>query len=760
MRNRPVFSFLHVGTLLVLTALFGLVFAPAAAHGAEKAKGSSKPAAKADAKPAAKPAKSAKSKKQEEAPSDRMPWQLRDRYTYANGQLLLDFCKDDGEWRIRVKPADESKVEQEVLVKDVGFAIELADGRILKSDEIYKQKTTLDRDKYTSDIVGNGTRYTVHFGALDGLAVSHQLSSFDNWPFVNLTVMLRNDTAAPITVNRVITASLGAGGVMGLGPETKARPRYIQVRGGYPLFSKNELPIEMMFQDPKTGYEFSMGVVPSGLAETGIDLQSTGGVWQGRIASEYKPGHVIKPGETFEADTLWVSFGAVPFQSDTQFSWLLRNMKWPAKPETTPRAWVTVPDTEDLAALVNEAKSAQSYGVFHALIPGNWESKPGSMEGGAPRYPKDIARAAKELRNAGCTPGITVDPLAVQGNVGQTAKSADGQTWANPADGGTASALQKRMQKLIDMGFGFIVVERTHIPDEVLAGFGISRAEAEWRAVGAASAAAAAAGGKACVFPASETKVKAERDAWLEAAASVARMAEFGSGVGPVTLEAKGLNAIDEELATAMWLWQGPVEIVGAPGASARATLGNVLHGDPLRARPMDLLSHSPLLWQMRMDASGIGYVGTNVIAFKGAPAWNIKDAEPGDAIPTFAWSPDGDKVTAPKDGAVPGVTTMTVTGLCPELKRPTFMGVSQGFGFGLDKLKSLAWDEQKGVLRVEVNETLDAKTRGYVALTPGWKVKTVKVGKDRVKPSAMDDKWLVFPMTAGACEIEFEKSK
>ncbi len=767
MLKRFVFSHLSFGTLLALTALLGLVLAPVTAQGAEKAKGSAKPAvkadvkpAKADAKPAAKPAKSSKAKKTEEAPSDRMPWQLRDRYTFANGPLMLDFCKDDGEWRIRVKPADESKVEQEVLVKDVGFAIELADGRILKSDEIYRQKTTLDRDKYTSDIVGNGTRYTVHYGVLDGLAVSHQLSSFENWPFVTFTILLRNDTAAPITVNRVITASLGAGGVMGLGPETKVRSRYLQVRGGYPLFSKNELPVEMTFQDPKTGYELSMGVVPSGLAETGIDLQSAGGVWQGRIASEYKPGHVIKPGETFEADTVWVSFGALPFQSDTQFSWLMRNMKWPAKPETSPRAWVTVPDTEDLGALVNEAKSAQSYGVFHALIPGNWESKPGSMEGGTPRYPKDIAKAAKELRNAGCTPGITVDPLAVQGNVGQTAKSADGQTWANPADSGTASALQKRMQKLIDTGFGFIVVERTHIPDEVLAGFGISRAEAEWRAVGVASAAVAAAGGKACVFPASETKVKAERDAWLEAAASVARTAEFGTGIGPVTLEAKGLNAIDDELATAMRLWQGPVEIVGAPGASARTALGNVLHGDPLRARPMDILDHSPLLWQMRMDAPGIGYVGTNVVAFKGAPAWNIKDAEPGDAIATFAWSPNGDSVTVPKDGAAPAATAMTVTGLCPELTRPTFMGVSQGFGFGLDKLKTLAWDEQKGVLRGEVNDTLGPKTLGYVAVTPGWKAKNVKVGNARVKPSAMDEKWLVFPMTAGAFEVEFEKSK
>jgi hypothetical protein len=87
-------------------------------------------------------------------------------------------------------------------------------------------------------------------------------------------------------------------------------------------------------------------------------------------------------------------------------------------------------------------------------------------------------------------------------------------------------------------------------------------------------------------------------------------------------------------------------------------------------------------------------------------------------------------------------------------------MGVSQGFGFGLDKLKHLAWDEQKGVLRGDISDTLDAKTRGYVAVTPGWKVKTVKIGSARVKPSAADDKWLVFPMTAGAFDIEFEKTK
>ena len=757
MTKHHALSALRPAALFALALLFGLAAAPFPAHGAEKAKAAAKPAAKS-AKPAAKPAaKSSKAKKQEEPVSDRLPWSMRDRYTFTSGPLQLDFAKDDGEWRVRVK--SEGQTADKIVVKDVGFAIELAGGRVLKHDEIYKMQTTMEREKYTGDVVGGGTRYTVQYGAVDGLVVSHRLSTFESWPFVTFTVLMRNDSAAPVTVNRVVTASFNAGGIMGLGPETKTRSRFLQVRGGYPLFCAGALPIEMMFQDPATGHELSFGVVPTGLAEAGVDLQSSGGAWQGRIASDYKPGHVVKPGETFEADTIWVSYGAVPFQSDTQFSWLLRNMKWPAKPETTPRAWVTVPDTESLAALVSEAASAQSYGVLHALVPSGWESKPGSLEGGAPRWPRDIGRAAKELRGAGCTPGITVDPLAVQGSVGQTAKSADGQTWANPADPATAAALLKRVQKLIDEGFGFIVVERSHIPDEVLAGFGMSRVEAEWRAVGVVSAAAAS-GGKVCVFPASETKVKPERDAWLEAAAAVARTAEFGTGVGPVTLEAKGLGAIDNDLATAIRLWQGPIEILGTPGTAARATLGDVLHRDPLRARPMDILSRSPLLWQMRMDAPGLGYVGTNVIAFNGAPAWNIKDAEPGEAIPTFAWAPDGDKVTVPKDGMAPASTRMTVMGLCPELTRPTFMGVSEGFGFGLDKLKSLSWDDQKSVLRVEMTETLGAKTRGYVALTPGWKAKNVKVGGERVKPTAMDEKWLVFPMNSGSLEIEFEKAK
>jgi len=773
MCKRSALSFFSFGMLLGFAALLGLVLTPATAYGADKAK-AAKPAAKAAPKPAkaeakpakeeskasaktepkaaAKGAKSAKSKKQEEAPSDRMPWALRDRYTFDNGPLLLDFAKDDGEWRIRVKPAVEGAMEQEVLVKDVGFVIELADGRTLKSDEIYKQGATMKREKYTGDVAGNGTHYTTHFGVKDGLAVSHQASSFDNWPYLVLTLTVRNDSPAPVTVNRVIIASLGAGGVMGLGPEAKERARYLQVRGGCPLFSKNELPQEMSFLDPKTGYEVSLGVIPSGLAETGIILQPSDGAWQGAIMSDYQPGHVIKPGETFEADSVLVSFGGKPVQSDTQYSWYLRSMKWPVRSANAPRAWVTVADTEGLGALVNAAKSAQGYGVTHALIPAKWESAPG--------YPKDIAKAAKELKNAGCTPGITVDPLAVQGEVGKTAKAADGQLWANPADDSTAAALQKRVQKLIEGGFGFVVVERTHIPDDVLTGFGISRGEAEWRAFGVVSAAAAAAGGKACVFPASETKVKPERDAWLEAAAAVGRIADFGGNVGPVTLEGKGFNAMDNDLATAMRLWQGPIEILGEPGASARAALGAVLGADPLRARPVDVLDHSPLLWQMQLEPPNAGYVGATVIAFKGAPAWNVKDAEPGETALAFAWAPDGDKVTVPKDGEVPAATAMTVTGLCPELAHPAFVGVSQGLGFGMDKLKSLAWDEKKGTLRGETGEALDSKTRGYVALTPGWKVKNVKVGSGRVKPTAMDEKWLVFPMTAGSFEIEFEKAK
>ncbi|MBW7863478.1 MAG: hypothetical protein H3C30_03570 [Candidatus Hydrogenedentes bacterium] len=691
----------------------------------------------------------------------RMPWSLRKQYTITSKNLRLDYSEHDGEWRVRIAQEEEDRLNPVLLVRDVGFAVELADGRILSHDALgLKGPALCSRDRINSELLGPGTTYTVNFVPADGLIITHHMTSYDGWPFVLMTLTLHNSSEMPVTVRRLVTASMNAGSISGFSAGATATGRHVTMRGGSPVFDKNSPPTRMVFHDPALDLNLGIGVLPNGRGRAGIEIQGAGGTWQGRIVTEYQPGVTIRPQETLESDPLWISLGMGQAKTDQLYTWALNSLDWPVEKGDHPRAWVTVPDTEDFSGLKRAAKEAMSLGVLHALIPGNWEGRPGTMEGGAPRYPKDMTKAVKELRDLGCTPGITTDPLAVQGGSGDwAAKSADGQTWVNPAHPDGGAFLRKEMEKLIGMGFGFVVIEPSRIPDEVLAAFGISRTEADWRAIGAASAAAKGAGRAVFVYPSSAARLKAVRDEWLEAAGNTCRFAEYSLNIAPVRFEVSGLTGLDPELATAIRLWKGPLELVGAPAASGRADLAKVLAGGPLQARPQDPGKQVPLLWLSRLYAPAVGDMGMNVLAFSGAPAWNMKDLDADSATPLFMWRPEGEAVVAFPDGAAPANNSMTAYGLCPELTRPTYMGVSKGDSFGLEKTKTLVWNEEKGVLAVAMNAGTEGDTFAYVALAGGWKPKQVKVGGDRVKAKA-DDRWLVFPMAAGKStfEVTFEK--
>lgn len=731
---------------LALTVLAALALPVTPVFGAEKKKS---PTPK---KKAAAP------KKAEEAAPDKLPWSLREHYTYTEGNLHVDYCKVNAEWRIRVKSEVVDIQNPEVLVRDVGFSIELGDGRVLRHDELGRRETVMSRDKYTSEeALGGGTHYSVQFAPVDGLSVNHRFDTFEQWPFLSMNITLRNDSPSPVTVKKVVCAAFGPGSISGLSADTQVRRRFIEVRGGFPVFAKDAPPANVLFHDPAKGFDFGFGVLPSGRSRSGVDLQSSGGAWQGSIVCDYAPGLVLQPGETLAADPVWVTYGRISAQQDLQYSWAMNSLKWPAKPENGPRAWVTVPDTEDFAALKALAQDAMANGIFHALIPSHWEGRPGSLEGAAPRYPKDIGKAARELRNQGGTPGITVDPLCVDGGGAFTAKSADGRTWANPATPEGAEFIRKRMAGLVGGGFGFVVVEPSGVPDEVLAQFGVSRMEADWRAIGAVCAAAA---GKAAVYPAAATTLKAERDAWLEAAAAGSRMSTYGVALAPVRFQADGLSALDEETMAAIRLWQGPVEVLGRPASGGRAKLAEALKAPVIKGKAQDAHLQSPLLWSVKLHSPAVGSMGSSLLAFSGAPAWKCGSVEAGDnETALFAWRPEGGKVVVPENGEIPPSARFTTYGLCPKLERPTFMGVSKGYTFGLDKVTELSWNGDKGVLTCTVAAPLDGDTQAYVALTPGWKVKSVKAGGGKVRYAA-DDKWVVFPAADGKYELQFEQAK
>ncbi len=715
--------------------------------------------------PSAPPAHAAPKKAAKKAPEPAKPerptWNLRPRYTITVGDLRLDYSEMDGEWRIRRAQEQEDLLNPAVVVREAGFFIELGDGRVLKHDELgMRGPAVCSRDPFSSELLGTGTVYKVNFAPVDGLIVTHHMMSYDRWPFVTMHVTVHNSAETPVTVKRIVTAAMSAGSISGFSPSVETAGRALRVTGGFPLYDRDAKPSRMVFHDGASGLDLAVGVVPNGRSLPAVELAPGGGTWQGFVTSDYAPGHVVAPRETLEADPVWVALDTAPASVERLYSQSLHAQGFPLVAEKSPRAWAAIPDTEGFDALKKAAQDAMALGVLHALVPAGWEARPGTREGGAPRWPKDMAKVAKELRALGCTPGVTLDPLAVQGGGDAwTAKSADGQTWVNPAVPEGAEYARKQAAILVDGGFGFLVVEPSRIPDEVLAAFGISRAEADWRALGAACAAAAQGGRPLPVFPAAETTLDASRDAWLEASAVMGRAVDYRLNAGPVRFNAAGLSRLEPEVETAIRLWRGPVELMGDPAPGAGSALARALSSDVLYASPQDMDNTAPLLWMSRVYAPTVGAMGAVVLAFPGAGPVPVSELESDTPGELFLWRPDGEKVMTFPDGKTPAVNEFTTLGLCPTFERPTFMGFGEGLSFGLDKTQSLAWNEEKGILTFSLSADLPRGTHGYIALAGGWKAKTVKVGGDRVKAQA-GDRWLVFPFPAGetSFEAQFEK--
>jgi hypothetical protein len=56
-------------------------------------------------------------------------WALRTRFTVTMSEADLDYAEDDGQWRIMFR-------DGQIAANDVGFAVELGDGRVLRNTDL------------------------------------------------------------------------------------------------------------------------------------------------------------------------------------------------------------------------------------------------------------------------------------------------------------------------------------------------------------------------------------------------------------------------------------------------------------------------------------------------------------------------------------------------------------------------------------------------------------------------------------------------
>ncbi len=695
-----------------------------------------------------------------DTPQELPPWTLRDKYSFGTETLILEYAQINAEWRVKIMEEDseQSRMHPDVILRDVGFSIALGDGRIITNDMLRATgETIFGRESYTCDFFGPATKFSVKFVPYESLYVEHQIVRFRNWNFLLISVEVHNQGDAPVEVTRIQSAILEPGALSGLSDTAQVHSRNFVFRGGHPVFTNEGVASTMRIDDPQRAISMALGILPSDKAESGIDIVHSGGTWQGRIESSFAPGISVAPGASVSSDPIWFCMDIPQVVADAQYAWLLRSYCRNESLKQAPRAWVTIPETVGLSVLRGEAEKARGLGITHALIPGNWEERPGSMEGGPPQYPRNIASAARTLRETGMTPGITIDPLlADSSSGGWRAQSEDGRNWVNLRVEEGRTYATDRIRDLIRAGFAFVVVEKSLVPDEILRGFGMTRAQADTLALDVANAATD--GAPIAVLPASTTRLALARDDWLEAAAAVSRMAEYDIAPAAIQVRAGGDTPMDEETMVALRFWHGPIEFIGAPSRALQSQFAMVLQAPPLVVRPQDAARRSPRTWLLRRSSAALGHVGTALLTFPGAMPWDITAIEMfgNEDAPTVLWRPNGDTPIHVADGIIPAPTALSTHGVLLNAPHPVFAGTTENITLGHDRLRHLEWDGASGRLTGQI-EPAPGVTHAFFFMPANFTLNDARVGSRRVR-AEVTRQWISLPLEAsgGAFELEF----
>ena len=694
--------------------------------------------------------------------SEKLPWTLREHYTFPGGPLRLDYAKDNAEWRIKVfqEDSETSRMNPDVVLRTVGFSVAVKDGPVLTNDMLGSGgETQMLREPHQSEFSGEGTTYTVRFVPYEDLLIEHTITTFRRWNFLFLTVKVTNQGTNPRSILKITPAIIASGAFSGLSDGAVASARALMFRGPYPVFGTEGQGTALRVYDPARPLSLMMAFLPSGFAACRYVSPSGGSIMEGTFECDYAPGYVLPPSGSITSNPIFISFGFPPAMAQMQYDYLLFNACAPAVSGKLPRAWVTVPDTEGLAVLRAEAANAVSAGITHALIPGNWEGRPGTLEGGAPKYPKNIEEAANALQSAGCSSGITVDPLlAHKGGGAWTAKSEDGQHWVNLNTAEGKEYTVSRLKKLIDKGFTFLVIEDSTIPDAVLEQFGLTRAQADAYAFAAANEAALSS--KAIVLPASAAKINPVRDAFLDAASAMVQVRERNIGTSAITLRMGGTTSLEDETLQALSLWSGPVEFIGAPPRAAQNDLARVFSQPPLYARAQDTPRKAPLVWMRMPDPSARSGAGDALFSFSGSPGWETASMENSDNAPPEAallWQPVDGRIALMRDGRIPATGTYAVFGLVPSQTQPVLAGISGVPFLGMGCVKKCTWSPETRVLSGEISGVTGEKSTAHVFVPESYAVVTARLNGKNLKAD-VTSQWLSVPLESegGNLEITF----
>ncbi|MCX5758674.1 MAG: hypothetical protein NTU83_09255, partial [Candidatus Hydrogenedentes bacterium] len=669
-----------VAGIMALAGLLAFGASNAWAKGA-----AAKPAAEkaAPAKPKAKP--KAKEKDKDGIPeADAKIWALRDHYTFGGDDGKIYYAVEDAEWTLDMPGLGN-------VTDNVGFRITFADGTNWEASALGKGESV--RQTFSDDL-GNGTTFTSQFPAKDGVVVCHSMSIYKDRPFILVRIVVGNVGDKPIEIKKLCPVVLGPSGIGKLSPDTQTAARRLKNRGGHAVFDKAAPPVLTVLDDVAHKFCLSFGVVPGGLATSSAELARGADCWQGEVDCAYSPSIRVDPGQKLPSDPAWLTYRtAIPSEIDQNYAWVASRIPHADMHKNLPRSWVAVDKGEPESKLIETVKAWSGAGVKYALVPENWEGRPGSMEGCTPAYPKDMAKTAKQLTGLGMQPGLTIDPLlTTAGNDEWAVSGTDGARWVNLSNPEGRKHAVERLKKAVAWGYQFFAVPPSNIPDEALRHFNLTRAQADVLAMQTMQEAAEGrptAATSACAL-------NADLKGWLEAAAATGRMAEFGVSPGPVRFAVNDGASVDNALLAVLTMFSSPIEYSGKPSADVAKAVSQLCDHGRMFARPIDSARLDPKLWLAAVASVIEGVETHSIVAFPGAPGWTMADLALDKASDMIVWDASTG-MSMDAANAVSNGNNLTVYGVSPKPAHPALLGASDGPRLLLDDLKAVTWKEDKG---------------------------------------------------------------
>jgi len=487
--------------------------------------------------------------------AEELPYSMRSHYTFPMGSVQMQVFEDNAEWRVLRG--------EEAVAERLGFEIEFADGTVWTNTSLGRAEMT--RKPLEHGVLGSATDHTIAFLSREGLLVKQRVIRFRERPYLVFQLGVENMGEEAVTVRRLSPVTAPVGGITAITPTIELRERHLRQHGGSAVFDGAGTPLMAMFVDTANSMHNHIAVLPEGKAASHVSFRKELDAWHGGAHSQFAPPVQIAPGESLASDKVAVYFDA----SDEgnvllYYAQIFGTLPRAPRPDNWPKAWTSAPGGDGMSAVLRSFNAWKSAGVRHALIPDDWESRPGSLRTAGNRYPNSLEGAVRQLRDAGAAAGITLEALAVQASEGPgVALSVDGQPWANPASKEGAVLVQQRALALVSAGVAFIVVPPSRIPDEVLESFNISRGEADSAALLLVAQAATG----LPVFPAAGTAAGSLSSPHFTATAALAKnLTDNGVALAPVRVNREELVAAASQLPA----WPGPIEIWGGESAPAR----------------------------------------------------------------------------------------------------------------------------------------------------------------------------------------------